>query len=334
MNTQVANDRDAYYDIIKGLLIILVMIGHFLPGTLSDNYLRYIIYSFHMPVFFLLSGYLFNCDKALRTKAFTRMKYYLARFVPSWIFATSVYYLLRHFLDGQNITINDYIRSYIYPWYHLWYVIGFLFCVFTVIFYLHINHGMLKNKVQFFPLFVFSIFLFLMDKIDIAAIAGDSIIGKGLSLVDYSVRPQFLLWFTIGMIIKEKKKCMRIKNVYLTFTAIILLALTSTGFFFRGISLISQISGFLFALCLFLIIIGNRNSHWTNIRIASLARYLGENSFAIYLWHVIGKVIGLALTGNQYNIIYYGICLAWIALLCARIYFHKNKRNHNTVAIS
>lgn len=334
MNKQVAHGRNAYYDIIKGMLIVLVIIGHFLPGTLSDNYLRYIIYSFHMPVFFMLSGYLFNCDKAMHMNALTRMKYYLVRFVPSWICATSVYYLLRRFLDGQNITIYDYIRSFIYPWYHLWYVIGFLFCVFTVIVYLNINHGALKNNVQFFPLFVFSLFLFLMDEIDIATIAGDGTIGKCLSLVDYSVRPQFLLCFTIGMIIKEKEKCVRIKNVYLTFSAIILLTLTSTGFFFQGISMICQISGFLFALCLFLIIIRNRNSRWTDIKIASLARYFGENSFAIYLWHVIGKEIGLALTGNQYNIIYYGICLAWIALLCAGINFHKNKRIHKTIATS
>lgn len=334
MNKQVAHGRNAYYDIIKGLLIVLVMIGHFLPGTLSDNFLRYIIYSFHMPVFFLLSGYLFNCDKTLHTNTFTRIKYYLARFVPSWIFATSVYYLLLRFLNGQDITIKTYIRSYIYPWYHLWYVIGFLFCVFTVIVYFHINYGALKNNVQFFPLFVFSLFLFLMDEIDIAAIAGDNTIGKLLSLVDYSVRPQFLLWFTIGMIIKEKKKCIRIKNVYLTFTAIILLALTSIGFFFRGISLIGQISGLLFALCLFLIIIRNRDSHWTDIRIASLAQYLGENSFALYLWHVIGKEIGLALTGDRYNIIYYGICLVWIALLCAGINLYKKKRSHITIATS
>ena len=46
-----------WIDLAKGIGIILVLIGHskFLPITLK-NY----IYSFHMPLFFILSGYVFS----------------------------------------------------------------------------------------------------------------------------------------------------------------------------------------------------------------------------------------------------------------------------------
>lgn len=49
-----------YIDIAKGMGIILVVAGHLLP---EGNYLRAIIYSFHMPLFFFLSGYFLGQDK-------------------------------------------------------------------------------------------------------------------------------------------------------------------------------------------------------------------------------------------------------------------------------
>lgn len=43
-----------FVDIAKGIGIILVVMGHLLP---ENSYLRNIIYSFHMPLFFFLSGF-------------------------------------------------------------------------------------------------------------------------------------------------------------------------------------------------------------------------------------------------------------------------------------
>ena len=45
-------------DIAKGIGIILVIIGH-----MSSSYLRDWIYSFHMPLFFIISGICFNTEK-------------------------------------------------------------------------------------------------------------------------------------------------------------------------------------------------------------------------------------------------------------------------------
>jgi acyltransferase len=51
--------RISWIDIAKGLGIILVIHGH----TLSPDSYRYIIYAFHMPLFFFLSGLVFRYDK-------------------------------------------------------------------------------------------------------------------------------------------------------------------------------------------------------------------------------------------------------------------------------
>lgn len=50
----VAKARYSSLDIAKGLGIILVVLGHIIPENI---WARSIIYSFHMPLFFLISGF-------------------------------------------------------------------------------------------------------------------------------------------------------------------------------------------------------------------------------------------------------------------------------------
>ena len=53
-------NRDVTLDYIKGIGIILMIIGHSDFAFLYDGLLRHFIYSFHMPLFFLCSGYLYK----------------------------------------------------------------------------------------------------------------------------------------------------------------------------------------------------------------------------------------------------------------------------------
>ena len=55
------NDRLERVDITKGILIILVIIGHILPVDMSSDLaikFRLWIYSCHIPAFFILNGWL------------------------------------------------------------------------------------------------------------------------------------------------------------------------------------------------------------------------------------------------------------------------------------
>lgn len=62
--------RNEAIDIAKAIGIILMVVGH----THCPNYLRQLIYLFHMPLFFLFSGYFFNRKYLNDKKTFIKRK--------------------------------------------------------------------------------------------------------------------------------------------------------------------------------------------------------------------------------------------------------------------
>lgn len=101
-------NRSDWIDSCKGIVILLMVIGH--VPHLPDIVIK-LIYGFHMPFFFIMSGYLFNQDKwhslGFRQFASTRMKNYLIPFffwaTIIWIIA-SIWYASSHSI---NETVNQ-----------------------------------------------------------------------------------------------------------------------------------------------------------------------------------------------------------------------------------
>lgn len=64
-------ERLEYLDFLKGIAIFLVVMGHFLAWTFSPDsnpnfyqrFVYHVIYSFHMPLFFFIAGYLVNLKR-------------------------------------------------------------------------------------------------------------------------------------------------------------------------------------------------------------------------------------------------------------------------------
>ncbi|HHW4187230.1 TPA: acyltransferase family protein [Yersinia enterocolitica] len=73
--------RDLRIDIFRGVCVLFVVLGHtdYLPKPIFDY-----IYSFHMPAFFILSGYLFNTNKKLllSERVLGRFKRLI---IPAWV---------------------------------------------------------------------------------------------------------------------------------------------------------------------------------------------------------------------------------------------------------
>lgn len=109
-------------DFIKGLLIIFVFWGHLIIGEQRTTFLRYIIYSFHMPIFIGVSGFLFNIKK----KPKEMINYYGNRIIIPWCIAVGGYYFVNVILGVERVSIKEIIHNFIFPYYHLWFVLGLL----------------------------------------------------------------------------------------------------------------------------------------------------------------------------------------------------------------
>lgn len=112
--------RDAYFDNMKFLLISLVVIGHLiepLSGQAAFRPLYLFIYSFHIPLFVLISG--FFCKKI--TSSDYRIKVIGSLVVPYLIFE-SLYSLSDYFVMGA-----DKLRfSYFTPYWLMWFIFSMI----------------------------------------------------------------------------------------------------------------------------------------------------------------------------------------------------------------
>lgn len=82
--------RDRKIDILRGIAILLVVLGHYIqviysPLAFDDNLLFRIIYSFHMPLFIFISGWL-SYGKENQTSS-SLSKKALARILPFYFWS-------------------------------------------------------------------------------------------------------------------------------------------------------------------------------------------------------------------------------------------------------
>lgn len=133
-------------DIAKGITITLVIIGHALPNLKGEipkgfpDILMQVIYSFHMPVFFFLSGLL-----AYKILSFTKIEYgYLAskakRLIIPYFFCGAVYVVMRAVF--ANLLEVKYKSSEwwkiivgINPNYELWFLYILFICFTLAVFF-------------------------------------------------------------------------------------------------------------------------------------------------------------------------------------------------------
>ncbi|HVA96021.1 MAG TPA: acyltransferase family protein [Candidatus Acidoferrales bacterium] len=85
-NERTASKRIHWIDIARGIAIVLVIYGH----LFSTDQQRYLIYAFHMPLFFFISGLVFKPITA-KPLLFIALKYFKQLLIPYYIFAVLTY---------------------------------------------------------------------------------------------------------------------------------------------------------------------------------------------------------------------------------------------------
>ena len=99
-------NRVEYIDNTKGLLIFLVILGHCING---ENYLKNIIYSFHMPAFFIVSGILLNYSSAVGKNFAHFLLSCIRQLVIPYIIFEFLGYIVQCFTQGFYENINGFI---------------------------------------------------------------------------------------------------------------------------------------------------------------------------------------------------------------------------------
>lgn len=100
--------RIGWIDIARGIAILFVIIGHSL-GNYMSTYFANLIYVFHMPIFFILSGYLYREKKRkrfLHSSFFNLLVPYIGTVVIAFLLLTI------YFIHNNSIIAPSRVHSY------------------------------------------------------------------------------------------------------------------------------------------------------------------------------------------------------------------------------
>lgn len=258
--------------IAKGIGIILVVIGHYNPqGSPSYwNELNKLIYSFHMPLFFILSGYLFSPNKysyyELLLNKFKRLIYPFITIAIIFIFIKLGMGKLVH-LD-HPVTSESIINLFINPVHSYMPLLWFVYSLFLMFLLYPLINKIIKNNIAILILFIAINTLVNLNL-------------EGLNKVIFNFP-----FFVLGIIIRENSSIIKTStNSMATLTALITF---STIYYFYNYPQTIYLTTFLLATSgSFLIIsLSKRLSMYSlkNFLRKTLVR-VGAFSMSIYFFH-------------------------------------------------
>lgn len=137
MKIDLKQNRIETFDIAKGIGILLMVMGHTGYG---DIFLK-LIYTFHMPLFFFISGYFYRPQKNINFKQYLVHQINVL-LVPYIVFA--IFYEILHYIYTGEVSISYFFKSLISSNHNRIDVAGalwFLLTLFTAkIIYWFLNH--------------------------------------------------------------------------------------------------------------------------------------------------------------------------------------------------
>ena len=198
--------RDSYFDNLKAVLIFLMVFGHlleFAKGRRGNVEIYSIIYSFHMPVFVMVSGYFSKNIEKARDNAFQNL------FIP---------YLIFNFLFSV-IMHGNLISSPFVPAFALWYLLA-----------LFVWRLLLKSVLQVRWILLFSVLLSLFAGL-IPGIGSFMALSRIISFFPYFLAGYF---FTDAMREKVKRIPLTIAvSGFVVLGGLVVYLFTIVGFPFR-----------------------------------------------------------------------------------------------------
>jgi polysaccharide biosynthesis protein PslL len=286
--------RINYIDVARGIGILLVVMGHNDFAAISP-FLHKLIYSFHMPLFFFLSGYFLNTTIGFWNFVVKRFNsllkpYYFTIFL---IYFFSISFEKMSFATAITRTVKSlYAAGHYIDWVQLW----FLPHLFVVSLYAYLFYqvaGRIRNRwirwlILLLTLFVASLYLRSFYPFEIA------VFGKGYTLFGLPFSLDLVLlsgfFFILGSEVRQMKTEGLFSNIFFmlaTGAALVLMTvflapqidLNTRMYDSFLVSTVEAVTGILFIMSLSRQI--DLHTSWAS----TLFQYLGRISLIILIFH-------------------------------------------------
>lgn len=269
-NCKTLSNRIEWIDALKGFAILTVVIGHCADGILSAGmYTQYqaslralydFIYSFHMPLFFIISGFVFWLSasyKKYKTKVFDFVIVYLI-----WDFLTWLVKFLLAAMVNKQVGFDELLGIFYHPIAPMWYL--YVLVVFYLLFSLL---GIKKVNLQ-----------------TVIACGVIAVLDKMLNL-NIGVLNQALYhayFFVVGGYIVQTKLYTRIKVAWIGMAAVFLMLnmyLYINAYQFKEMInavRIFAVANFASLICFYVL---------SKVQVNSVLKLMGEDTLQIYVVH-------------------------------------------------
>lgn len=336
-------ERNVAIDRLKGIGIIFVIIGH-IPYT-QENLFTY-IYSFHMPLFFFISGYLIygRENKKISTlikDSFLKymIPYYIFLLISIFFTETYISFMNNGSIFGYIINVKDLLLAFLLSGdylnkipcsnFPLWYLP--LYFIARICFQV-----MIKNKKISKQLPIILVFLAIIT------IPFQNLL-PGRPFLHINVLPAALVFMGIGYLFKKYEEKVKENAVYTTIALVIgiLVAYLNGGNISEIINIIYFVGAFASIYFWYQIAKQSKNK---------ILEYIGKGAAIIYPIHslisntyIYTHIDEVLLMKWNYDIMFVIIKTVYILVISALIYmiyhkmsrvelnlFSKNKRKENT----
>jgi polysaccharide biosynthesis protein PslL len=334
-----SSDRIEYIDVAKGIGILLVALAH-ADIALISPYLHRLIYAFHMPLFFFLSGYFFHAQISFWTLVKRRFNTILKPYLVTilLIYIASLSFTNMRFANVFGRIVKSlYATGYYIDWVQLWFLPSlFVTSLFAFVFYRVVLIHIDNRYVRWLILLVMEAFgIYFLGTFYPFSI---SVFGKHYDLYGLPFSLDIVLlsgfFYILGNEIRQATSEKAFANLWVFFGTgggLILLTLifkqtidlNTRVFESFTINTAEAILGILFALAT------SKQIDLKTGRLASALKYIGQASLFILIFHVpiqefwMPKI--LFVTGLQaFSILSAFVISILICLGIYRLFFEQN----------
>lgn len=310
------SNRIEWIDALKGFAILTVVIGHCADGILSAGmYTQYqtslralydFIYSFHMPLFFIISGFVFwlsaSYDK-YKTKVFDFVIVYLI-----WDFLTWLVKFLLASRVNRQVGFDELLGILYHPINPMWYLYV------LIAFYLLFSVLGIK-KVNLKTVIICGVIAVL-----------DKMLNLNIGILNQIL--YYAYFFVVGGYIEQTKLYTRIKVIWIGIASVFLMSnmyLYISDFQFNVMTdtvRIFAVANLASLICFYVL---------PRVRVNNILKLMGENTLQIYVVHCFitaGLRLAFKATGIN-NLLLYMIAGTFLGVLipiliarvCSKLYY-------------